>query len=211
MKLTKRLKRSIELILLFILYPILLGINSIPLSIRLSFAPFVAIYIIYLSYKHRKKLFKKRKQVKPRQFWYKVSLRWLIIAIATILYVLSMDPNLLFKAILTRPILWIEMIFIYTFLSVIPQEFLYRIFYFQRYRFLFKNSTIFFLVNAFVFSIAHLMFQSFLVLGITFIGGYLFAYTYHKTKSMFWVSVEHLIYGGWLFTVGMGKMLGFPI
>ena len=55
------------------------------------------------------------------------------------------------------------------------------------------------------------MFHSLLILLFTFIGGYIFAYTYQKTKSWFWVCAEHAIYGSWLFTVGMGTMLGFPI
>jgi hypothetical protein len=45
---------------------------------------------------------------------------------------------------------------------------------------------------------------------LTFIGGILFAFTFKKTKSTLLVSIEHAIYGCWLFTVGMGEMLGFP-
>lgn len=45
---------------------------------------------------------------------------------------------------------------------------------------------------------------------LTFIGGLLFALTFKKTKSTLLVSIEHAIYGSWLFTVGMGEMLGFP-
>ncbi|NIJ44190.1 membrane protease YdiL (CAAX protease family) [Wenyingzhuangia heitensis] len=156
-------------------------------------------------------MFKKRKQIKPKSFWLNATLRLLVVAFVTVLYVLYMDADLLFKPVLTQTTLWVRMIFIYTFFSVLPQEFIYRVFYFKRYRFLFKNKHTFFITNALVFSIAHLMFNSPLVLLITLIGGYIFAYTYHKTKSMFWVSVEHLIYGSWLFTVGMGKMIGFPI
>ncbi|ANW94875.1 hypothetical protein AXE80_00565 [Wenyingzhuangia fucanilytica] len=121
------------------------------------------------------------------------------------------NKDLLFISITTKPILWIEMIFVYTLFSVIPQEYIYRVFYFYRYKHFFKSSWKFNLVNALVFSLGHLMFNSPLVMLITFIGGYFFAHTYQKTKSMLWVSVEHIIYGGWLFTVGMGKMLGFPI
>ena len=45
---------------------------------------------------------------------------------------------------------------------------------------------------------------------LTFLGGLIFAITYYKTKSTLLVSIEHAIYGCWLFTVGMGDMLGFP-
>lgn len=200
-----------ELISLFIIFPVFLGINSIPIALKLSFVPFVLIYLIYVCYTHRKKLFKKNKQIKSNQFWKNTAIRLSLIAAATILYVLYIDENLLFKAILTRPKIWFQMILIYTFLSVIPQEFVYRVFYFHRYKELFESLNAYFFINAILFSMAHLMFNSLLVLVMTFIGGYLFALTYHKTKSMFWTSIEHIIYGGWLFTVGMGKMLGFPI
>ncbi|WP_254712471.1 CPBP family intramembrane glutamic endopeptidase [Polaribacter pectinis] len=101
-------------------------------------------------------------------------------------------------------------LFIYAFFSVYPQELLFRTFFFKRYENLFKNERLFIFINAVLFSLAHLFFQNTIVIVITFIGGILFAITYKKTKSTFLVSVEHAIYGCWLFTVGMGEMLGFP-
>ena len=64
--------------------------------------------------------------------------------------------------------------------------------------------------NAILLSLAHIFFRSTLVMFLTFIGGILFAFTFNKTKSTLLVSIEHAIYGCWLFTVGMGDMLGFP-
>jgi membrane protease YdiL (CAAX protease family) len=61
-----------------------------------------------------------------------------------------------------------------------------------------------------LFSLAHIFFKSSLVLILTFIGGILFAITYKKTNSTLLVSIEHAIFGCWLFTVGMGTLLGFP-
>ena len=204
-------KNSIEFNLFFILYPIFLAISSIPLNYKLYTVPFVFTYVAYVSYLDRKALFFKRNFIKPPYFWKTTSFRLLIVIISSLAYMLFTNKDLLFISILTQPILWIKMIFVYTLFSVIPQEYVYRALYFHRYKDLFKSPNTFFLVNALVFSLGHLMFQSSLVLIITFIGGLLFASTYQKTKSIFWVSIEHLIYGGWLFTVGMGKMLGFPI
>ncbi|MEM5566908.1 CPBP family intramembrane glutamic endopeptidase [Psychroserpens sp. AS72] len=96
------------------------------------------------------------------------------------------------------------------FFSVYPQELIYRTFFFQRYQMLFKSQTLFILINATLFSLAHLFFKNGLVMILTFIGGLLFALTFKKTKSTLLVSIEHAIYGSWLFTVGMGEMLGFP-
>ena len=68
----------------------------------------------------------------------------------------------------------------------------------------------FIFLNATLFSLAHIFFRNTLVLILTFLGGLLFAFTYHKSKSTLLVSIEHAIYGNWLFTVGMGEMLAFP-
>jgi membrane protease YdiL (CAAX protease family) len=65
-------------------------------------------------------------------------------------------------------------------------------------------------MNAIFFSLGHLFFKNTLVIVLTFLGGLLFAFTFNKTKSTLLVSIEHAIYGCWLFSVGMGSMLGFP-
>lgn len=69
----------------------------------------------------------------------------------------------------------------------------------------------FLLINILVFPIAHLFFNNLMVLLVTLIGGILFTLTYHKTKSVLFTSIEHALYGNWLFTIGMGEMLAFPM
>lgn len=66
------------------------------------------------------------------------------------------------------------------------------------------------IINAIIFSLAHLFFKNGLVLLVTFIGGVIFSLTYLKFKSTALVTIEHALYGNWLFTVGMGQMLDFP-
>tara|TARA_R110000787_G_scaffold59922_9_gene135862 strand:+ start:1886 stop:2266 length:381 start_codon:yes stop_codon:yes gene_type:complete len=121
-----------------------------------------------------------------------------------------MDANKLFCVVLNKPLLWLAILGVYTILSVWPQEIIYRTFFFSRYEALFQNKKLLIFVNAILFSLAHLFFKNTLVIVLTFIGGLLFAYTYYKTKSTLLASIEHAIYGNWLFTVGMGEMLAFP-
>jgi membrane protease YdiL (CAAX protease family) len=66
-------------------------------------------------------------------------------------------------------------------------------------------------VNAVLFSFAHIIFKSPLVLLLSLIAGVFIAVTYLKTKSLLLTSSEHALYGCWLFTVGMGEMLAFPL
>ena len=128
----------------------------------------------------------------------------------TSLYVFWIAPDQLFSVLIQKPKLWIVILFIYSFFSVWPQEIIYRTFFFSRYQNLIKNKWLFTFINAILFSLAHIFLKSFLVQLLTFVGGFLFALTYQKTKSTTLVSIEHAIYGNWIFTVGMGEMLAFP-
>jgi membrane protease YdiL (CAAX protease family) len=121
------------------------------------------------------------------------------------------DKENLFIIVRKNPALWILVVLFYSVFSVYPQEFLYRTFYFARYNKLFSNKKVLIIINAIVFSMAHLVFRNFLVLGLTLVGGLVFAITYNKSKSLTFTCLEHAIYGSWLFTVGMGEMLAFPL
>ena len=49
-----------------------------------------------------------------------------------------------------------------------------------------------------------------LVFALTFCGGILFGRTWLKSHSALAVSIEHALYGFWLFTVGLGGYFAFP-
>jgi membrane protease YdiL (CAAX protease family) len=69
---------------------------------------------------------------------------------------------------------------------------------------------VFLFVNGCVFSFAHLFLNNALVFTLTFVGSLLFALTFKKSQSLMLVSIEHSVYGAWLFTLGLGEMLAFP-
>ncbi|GAB7257972.1 hypothetical protein OBPA_24390 [Polaribacter sp. OB-PA-B3] len=201
--------KLLELLILFLLIPIsfVFSYNAIA---KLSIGLTGFLYILFILLKVEKVKFQISKNIDWKSFWKSTLLKLFIIAIITSLYVYFTASKNLFIVVLNKPLLWILILLFYSIFSVYPQELLYRNYFFKRYKDLFKNEKMFLLINAFLFSLAHLLFKNILVLILTFIGGLLFAYTYNKTKSTFLVSVEHSIYGCWLFTVGMGNMLGFP-
>ncbi len=116
----------------------------------------------------------------------------------------------LFRVVLNQPLLWLGISLFYVLFSVIPQEVIYRHFFFARYQALVTNRAAFVLLNASLFSLAHLMFENLLVLALTFVGGILFALTYQRKRSLILVCLEHSLYGLWLYTLGLGQMLAFP-
>ena len=196
-----------ELVILFVIVPVLLS-SPIWISLKVGLV-FVALgYCLGLSKKEgwftRDLLFGGSMSIRP--FLGRV----LVVLIAALGLMVVRDPENLFLVVRKKPLLWLSILFFYSFFSVYPQEFLYRLFFFQRYRALFNSRWLLVVLNAIFFSLAHLMFWNGLVLILTIVGGLLFALTYERTKSLTLVSVEHALYGCWLFTLGMGDMLGFP-
>lgn len=181
-----------------------------PIWIKLILGILGFIYVIYFLLKVEKNKFKISSQIDWKRFWKLTMTKFLFIALVTTLYVWLTDIEELFIVPRNKPLMWVIILFVYSFLSVYPQELLYRTFFFQRYKSILKNENLFIVLNAIIFSLGHIFFKNGLVIILTFLGGLLFAITYSKTKSTLLVSIEHAIYGCWLFTVGMGSMLGFP-
>ena len=202
--------RFVELFLVFVLAPISVVLDiSIRAKMAIVAIGFLYILVVILGVE-RIKIHVKR-HIEWKRFWKLTLIKFIGIVVITALYILVFQPESLFNPIVKDYRVWLLFCCVYTFLSVYPQELIYRTFFFQRYQSLFKNENLFILVNAALFSLAHLFFKNTLVMVLTFVGGILFALTFTKTKSTLLVSIEHALYGCWLFSVGMGEMLGFPL
>ena len=201
--------KIIELILLFIILPISFTLNYSPI-LKLAFGLIGFIYILYVLFKIERISIKISKDLNWTKFWKNTLLKFIFIAIFTSLYVWFTSRESFFSVVINKPKMWVLILLFYSIFSVFPQELIYRTFFFKRYKSIIKNEKVFIFMNAVLFSIAHLLFKNTLVLILTFIGGLLFAFSYKKTNSTLLVSIEHALFGCWLFTVGMGSMLGFP-
>jgi len=100
------------------------------------------------------------------------------------------------------------MIFIfYPWVSVYPQNVIYRAFFCQRYRPILGGGWGLILVNAMAFSFGHVMFNNWVVLALTFVGGLIFTRTYLKSRSLLLATIEHAMYGLFCFFLGIGVFL----
>ncbi len=201
--------KLIEFFIIFIIIPIAFTIDF-PVFIKASVGLIGFCYILYVLLKVEQNSFKVNQNLNWKQFWKQTLIKLILIAIITSLFVYFTDRSNLFIVVLNKPLLWLIILFVYSVFSVYPQELIYRTFFFQRYQKVFSNQNMLLFINGIVFALAHLFFKNTLVLILTFLGGLLFAFTFKKTKSTLLVSIEHAIFGCWLFTVGMGDMLGFP-
>jgi len=113
-------------------------------------------------------------------------------------------PDALFSLISHRPKVWLLVMIAYPLISVLPQELIYRVFFFERYRPLFGHGFAMMAINAIAFSGVHALFHNWPAVILTLPGGALFAYTYERTSSLRLVAIEHALYGCAIFTIGYG-------
>ena len=92
----------------------------------------------------------------------------------------------------------------YPVFSAYPQEIVSRAFFFHRYMGLFPNTGSAVVVNALAFMWLHCPFWSLEAFALTLPGGFLFAWTYLKTRSTLAAGIEHGLYGWWAFFTGLG-------
>jgi membrane protease YdiL (CAAX protease family) len=123
---------------------------------------------------------------------------------ATVLYLAWRSGVDAFSFPRERPFLWLLVVLLYPLVSALPQEVIFRLFLFHRYRSLFPDPRLMMLVSASVFALAHLQLGNLVALGLPFLGGLLFAHTFGTTRSLPMVTLEHGLWGDWLFTLGLG-------
>jgi uncharacterized protein len=114
-------------------------------------------------------------------------------------------PELLFSFVRRSPGLWALVMLLYPLVSVLPQELLYRVFFFERYERLFGDGWVMLVASALAFGFVHLIFGNWLSVILCVIGGFLFAFTYHSSGSFLLVCLEHAIFGNFIFTIGLGR------
>ena len=93
---------------------------------------------------------------------------------------------------------------LYPFASVIPQEIIYRVYYFHRYQKIVPEKYLLMLSNAIIFGLTHWIYGNWIAPIATFLVSWIFIFNYIKSKSLLNVSLEHYFYGLVMFTIGFG-------
>lgn len=133
-----------------------------------------------------------------------VLMRFAVLAPLIFLFAYFHDYERLFSFPLERPHVWAMVMVLYPVLSVWPQEFLYRSYFYHRYKPIFRDHAAYAMATAFFFSYAHIVFNNWVSVVFCAVGGYLFARTYVKSNSLALVCLEHALYGCFIFTIGLG-------
>jgi membrane protease YdiL (CAAX protease family) len=117
----------------------------------------------------------------------------------------ALAPGLLFGFVRTNPAFWLLVMMLYPVLSVVPQEIIFRSFFFARYPRLFTTRRVMVVASGVTFGLAHLVFHNWVAPLLCMVGGMLFAQTYYRHRSLMLVAIEHALYGDFIFTLGLGR------
>ena len=192
---------KIEFFFLFIFIPIILFYIS---ETKLIFATLYIVFFFSL-WKLKKDNTFNFSRLKNKPDWKFIFLYFLIFSLLGFFYTFFVDKSLFFVFPKESPKVWLLVIILYPLFSVIPQEFVYRVFFLQRYKnILSKNLLIKYFINSVVFSYAHIVFQNYHAVIITVLVSPIFYYSYER-KSFLTCILIHSIGGLIIFTYGLGK------
>ena len=203
--LSNRLKisRWIELLSIFIGIPLLLKFAVAPV---LKLIPLFLVFVIYFFILLRDKTFKRRQfRLNGFKAWIMILWRSSIMLLFLICFTWFTYPSQFLNLPAHEPSLWLMLVFVYPLFSVVPQEFIFRAYFYHRFHGLVSNRNILVLINAALFSFSHIVFENWVAIIFTFIASIMFSLTYLRHRSYTIVVLEHTIYGLLIFTIGPGQ------
>ena len=202
---TLKKKLAIEFLIIFFLIPLVVILINLFISNQKVFVFLPLFLVFFLSLYLLKKTpsfsFNSLKKKIDWKFFFLISL---VFVISGFLYTMILDRNLLFNLPKNYFFLWVAVMIFYPIFSVIPQEIIFRVLFFERYSCLFKNQFLYLILNSIIFAYIHLVFQNFHAFFITLITSPVFAHAY-VNKSFKTCFLTHTIGGQLVFTYGLGN------
>lgn len=205
--LARRVWLAAEMAVLYVGTPLLIGyavhILRIPLFEVLQ--PVLLLIILCLLADKGFRVVREMTRAIPARELFSIVAVFLMVGGSITVWVHEQRPDLFLDMMHDRPRLWRLIMIFYPLLSVIPQELVYRTFFFHRYGPLFGRwKWLAVIVNGALFGFAHIIFGSWVSMLLSGALGALLAYRYAVTRSFWAVWLEHALYGDLIFTVGLG-------
>ncbi len=204
---SRRIRLLIELGIIFLLMPLAIrhAVFSWRIPLPMLLQPLMIGLIAYLLWDPTFKLRRELARGVTQRALLSILAIFAIVTVAVTLWMLLEVPHRFLQLPLHATGLWITIMILYPLLSVIPQELIYRTFFFHRYGPLFGSARwLAILVNGLLFGFAHVIFGSYVSILLTALLGCLLAWRYDETRSFWAVWLEHSLYGCLIFTVGLG-------
>jgi len=133
-----------------------------------------------------------------------IAARFAVSTVGIILLTMLLNPERLFSFPLQRPGFWLIVMLLYPILSALPQELIFRTFFFRRYRPLFTADWAMALASSFAFGFVHIVFHNPVSPILSFVCGFFLCSSTLAHRSLKRAAIEHAIYGDMVFTIGLG-------
>jgi len=198
-----------EFVIIFFAIPLLYYYELIPIHKAIPLI-LVFVYCFVIMYINKAISFDILK-IKSHYPVKEVVLKSAFLLIVSSLWVYIFRQDVFFYLPINNFWIWILLILTYPFWSAFTQEFIFRFFFYHRYKILFGNIIVLILVNALCFSLAHIIFRNWAALVFTFVGSIVFSLTYIRSRSLNLVFIEHSLYGNIFFTNGLGIFFYLPL
>ncbi|MCR8685541.1 CPBP family intramembrane glutamic endopeptidase [Campylobacter ureolyticus] len=196
----KKVFLYIEFLIIFLLTPTLFMLQILPKNYMFFVLWLGSLYAFYHIKKANLNLFKGFKFDEFKDIFK----RFLILSIFLTIFTFIFSKNSFLFLPKQRIDIWILVMLLYPILSAFFQEIIFRTFFTLRYINLFKNQNLFIFINALIFAFVHLLYGNLIAVVFSFFGGILFIKTYLKSNSTLLCSIEHSLYGNFIFTIGLG-------
>ncbi|WP_170753337.1 CPBP family intramembrane glutamic endopeptidase [Ruegeria lacuscaerulensis] len=197
------LRLRLEFCLFFVAVPVLIAVFFPPNWMFPSLFTFTAIGIVLLHYTPGFAWAELR--YNPYNWsWTEVAIFAILMTGFCVAVVMIARPEAAFFLLRERPQMLLVIWMFYPIVSALPQELLFRSLFFRRYHAILPGGSAAYLLNAALFSLAHLMYWSWIVAIMTFAGGLLFTWAYRRRGSFFYAVLLHAIAGNIIFAVGLG-------
>jgi membrane protease YdiL (CAAX protease family) len=133
-----------------------------------------------------------------------IVIRFMIGGVLLTLVVWISDAAMIFNFPRSNFRIWMMVMILYPVFSVYPQELIYRVFFFHRYRDILTSKVSMIVASGLAFGFMHVILGNVIAVLLSTVGGIMFAYTYSKSRSIVLTSIEHGLWGDLIFTIGLG-------
>ncbi len=200
---TSRVRLGFELGGLFIVLPVLAFFEPFPFP-KLPSLILVTLYCVLVLTRDPAWSWRPRIDMGPRETRALV-IRLCVTASLIVILARILTPGTFLLFPREHPGIWVMVLCGYPFLSALPQEIIYRAFFFHRYRAFFPGTWSMVAASALCFAFVHIVYDNVPAPALSLIGGVLFATTYRTTGSLLITTGEHALYGLLVFTAGLGR------
>ncbi len=203
------LKHWIELVIVFLFAPLIFWVGVADIDTWLMPTLFCAGLICLLLLLNDKN-FKRKKLYRVNELVpHFINALKLFLPVAFVfsagIYLIA--PDIFLSLPMQDPTFWLITLLIYPLVSVIPQEIIFRTFYFHRYKKIIPSKHLRVFSSSFFFGLAHIVYGNWIAVVLTWFAGIVFGYRYSASKSTPVVVIEHTLWGSFAFTIGLGMFL----